>query len=220
MQARRAARELLLILFSQFNKQSKKLNEDKITEIVLKSVRTLVNDAYEDLKITSSSLLDMQNHIDSLETDNPENLERPIGVANLPVPIPLTSDMSGRVNALVDVADKSFNALEIAELSLLAQSADVKKFIVDVAKAYQENQDAIKELIKENAIGWDTERIVKIDKDIMKIALTELLYAKDAPVKVIIDEALELAKKYSTDESASFINGIIGQVVKKKELKD
>lgn len=220
MQARRAARELLLILFSQLNKKAENLNEDKISEIVLKSVRTLVNDAYEDLKITSGSLIDMQEHIDKLEVNDPGNLERPIGTSNLPVPIPLTSDMSGRVNSLIDVADKSFNALEIAELALLSQSSDVKKYIIEVVKSYQDNKEEISTLVKDNAIGWDVERIVKIDKDIMKIALTELLFAKDAPVKVIIDEALELAKKYSTEESSSFINGILGQVVKSKKLKD
>ena len=53
----------------------------------------------------------------------------------------------------------------------------------------------------------------KIDKDILRIAITELLFIKDAPVKVVIDEALELAKKYSTDESPSFINGILAKVV-------
>ena len=47
----------------------------------------------------------------------------------------------------------------------------------------------------------------KIDKDILRIAISEILYLQKAPHKVVIDEALELAKKYSTDDSSSFING-------------
>ena len=52
-----------------------------------------------------------------------------------------------------------------------------------------------------------------MDKDILRIAVVELLYIKDTPVKVVVDEALELSKKYSTDESASFINGILAKVI-------
>jgi N utilization substance protein B len=78
----------------------------------------------------------------------------------------------------------------------------------------------VKALINECSIGWDIDRILKLDKDIMKIAITELLFVKDAPIKVIIDEAVELAKKYSSEESTAFINGILGQIVKNKHLKD
>ena len=52
-----------------------------------------------------------------------------------------------------------------------------------------------------------------MDRDILRIAIIELLYIKDAPMKVIVDEALELAKKYSTDDSYSFINGILAKVI-------
>ena len=56
-------------------------------------------------------------------------------------------------------------------------------------------------------------RLVKMDKDILRIAIVELLYTKGAPMKVIVDEALELAKKYSTDDSSAFINGVLAKVV-------
>ena len=61
--------------------------------------------------------------------------------------------------------------------------------------------------------------MVKMDKDILRIAIVELLYIKDAPMKVVVDEALELAKKYSTDDSASFINGILAKVIVENGLK-
>ena len=48
-----------------------------------------------------------------------------------------------------------------------------------------------------------------MDKDILRIAISELLYIKETPMKVVVGEALELAKKYSTDDSASFVNGVL-----------
>ena len=70
-------------------------------------------------------------------------------------------------------------------------------------------------IIKELAFGWDIDRLFKIDKDILRISIIELVFMKDAPHKVVIDEALELAKKYSTDDSPSFINGILAKVVER-----
>ena len=58
---------------------------------------------------------------------------------------------------------------------------------------------------------------MKIDKDILRIAIAELLFIEGVPVKVVVDEALELAKKYSTDDSSSFINGILGKVIDEKK---
>ena len=59
-----------------------------------------------------------------------------------------------------------------------------------------------------------------MDKDILRIAIAEMLYLKETPDKVVIDEAIELAKKYSTDDSSSFINGILAKIVDiKKQSK-
>lgn len=220
MNARRAARELLLILFSQLKKNGENIDEEKISDIVLKSVRMLVNSSSEELELTSTNLVEMQDYLYDLELNDESNLERPVGVTNLPVPIPMTSDMQNKIDSMVDVADKAFQALEIAELCALSQTKDVKDFIINVTQTYQSNRDEIKGLISEHSIGWGLNRILKLDKDIMKIAITELLFIKDAPVKVIIDEAIELAKKYSSEESTAFINGILGQIVKVKNLKD
>ena len=220
MNARRAARELLLILFSQLKKNGENISEETIDDIILRSVRILVNSATEELELTSTGLVDMQDYLYDLELNDEGNLERPVGAENLPVPLPMSSDVQNKVNALVDVADKAFNALEIAELSVLSQTKEVKEYIINVTKTYQANRVEVKELINEHSIGWDISRILKLDKDIMKIALTELLFIKDAPVKVVVDEAVELAKKYSSEESTAFINGILGKIIRVKELKD
>lgn len=218
MNARRAARELLMILFSQLKKNADNINEDTIADVILRSVRMLVNSASEELELASTSLVDMQDYLYDLELNDEGNLERPFGALDLPVPIPMTSDMKNKVSSLVDVADKAFNALELAELCVLSQTKEVKEYIVNVTKTYQANRAEVKALINEHSIGWDIARILKLDKDIMKIAITELIFIKDAPVKVVIDEAVELAKKYSSEESTAFINGILGKIVRVKEL--
>lgn len=60
--------------------------------------------------------------------------------------------------------------------------------------------------------------INKIDLSILRLAIFELIISKDAPVKVIVDEAIELAKEFGSDKSASFVNGVMGKVIENKKL--
>ena len=213
MQARRAARELAFILFSLFDKKITHYSKNDLEDIILKSVRILTSSATDELKIAVGSLVAMRDQIDSYEADAEVNLNRPIGVANIPVPIPMTSDMTGRINEMIDIAEKSLMALEIAEFTTLDSQSEVKDYAVSIAEFFQKNHEEVDNIIQKYAKNWDLGRLVKMDKDILRIAIVELLYMKDAPMKVIVDEALELAKKYSTDDSASFINGILAKVI-------
>ena len=218
MQARRAARELALILFSQMN-SIENLDKWDFQDIVLKSVRTLTNNSTDDIKTSVNAILKIKEAISDYQANHPINLERPLGVSDVPVALPTTEDMQEKLDQLLEIAEKTMLAIEIAEMVALEENADVKEFVIKVANTYKENKAAIDEQIKKFAIGWDFNRLVKMDKDILRIAICELVYIKDAPVKVVIDEALEVAKKYSTDDSASFINGILGKVVIENNLK-
>ena len=218
MLARRAARELTLILFSQMEDNIKQYKNTDFNQMLVNSVRMLTNNAYEELKIQSSSVVDMIQYIDEYEANHPTNLARPIESNDIPVPIPLTSDMTGRLTSIADVCEKAFAALEIAEMSVLEENSDTKKYINKVVKAFIENYKKVDETIKTLSVGWDFNRLVKTDKNLLRIAITEMLYVKETPVKVVIDEAVELAKRYSTEDSASFINAILAKVVKENEL--
>lgn len=213
MQARRAARELALILFSQLDKKITSYSNEDFEDIILKSVRILTNNASDELKLTVGSLLEMKDFISDYEANHETNLERPIGTSNVSVPIPMTSDITCRINEMIEIAEKSLLALEIAEITTLESKNEVKNYVVQIAEKFRENAEVVDEQIQKFAKGWDIQRLVKMDKDILRIAITELLYIKDAPMKVVVDEALELAKKYSTDESSSFINGILAKVI-------
>ena len=218
MLARRAASELTLILFSQLGEDIKKYKNSDFNKIIVNSVRTLTNNAYEELKLESAAVVDMIQYIDEYESNHPANLARPIESNDIPVPIPLTSDMTGRLTAIADVCEKAFSALEIAEMSALEENSETKKYIQKITTAYAEKHSEIDSMIKRLSVGWDFNRLVKTDKDLLRIAITELLYVKEAPVKVVIDEAVELAKRYSTEDSASFINAILAKVVRENEL--
>ena len=220
MQARRAARELALILFSQFDKKITQYNQTEFEDIILKSVRTLTNNSIDELKTSVGTINAMKEQVENYEADSPVNLERPLQAKNLPVALPMTSDLKQQLDELLGICEKVVMALEIAEMTALEYTGEVKNYVLQIANIYKEHGEEIDSLIKKFAKGWDIDRLVKIDKDILRIAISELLFVEGVPVKVVIDEALELAKKYSTDDSSSFINGILGKVVDEKKARD
>ncbi len=75
----------------------------------------------------------------------------------------------------------------------------------------------IDQMIQANAPKWPIDKINRVDLNILRYALWELLYFKKNPTKVVIDEVIEIAKEYGTDTSSSFINGVIGTILKKNE---
>lgn len=83
-------------------------------------------------------------------------------------------------------------------------------YLTDIIKGFVENRAEIDSIISKYSQGWKIERISKVDLAVMRIALTEIIYRKDIPLQVSINEALEICKKYSSEESSKFINGILG----------
>ena len=219
MQARRASRELALILFSQFEKEISNYSKKDFEEIMVKSVRILSDSASEELKLTVGSLIDIKSFLEEYEADHESNLSRPIGAKNKPVQIPMTDEMISKVDTMLEVAEKAILALEIAEFTALENQSEVQNYAVEIAEKFKTNHTTIDNEIQKYSNGWDISRLVKIDKDILRIAITELLYIKETPVKVVADEAVELAKKYSTEDSSSFVNGILAKVILENGLK-
>ena len=94
------------------------------------------------------------------------------------------------------------------------EGSDVKDFTESIVRGTTENIDALDEVIRKAAANWQLERMAVIDKNILRIAAYELVYMPEIPTSVTINEAIEIAKKYSTEESASFINGILDRISK------
>ena len=108
---------------------------------------------------------------------------------------------------------------EIVENAVEARLVEENTFAFSLAQLTYENIDEIDKLINENSVGWRVERLPKVSLAIMRLALCEILYVPSVPTGVSINEAVELAKKFATQEDASFINGILGKYVRQNETK-
>lgn len=86
-------------------------------------------------------------------------------------------------------------------------------FVTDTLRGIRQHRDQLNNLIRTHAQGWTLERLVSVDRNILRLGLYELLYA-DTPAEVVINEAVELAKRFGTEHSAAFVNGILDQAWK------
>ena len=120
--------------------------------------------------------------------------------------LPFHEDGSQALDFILDTDMEEGSFQEVQE--------DFERFL-----AHKEEVDTI---IHDTLIGWDMHRLAKVDLAILRLAVYEMYFCDDIPPKVSINEAVELGKKYSTDDSSRFINGILGSVYKKYEegLKD
>ena len=88
------------------------------------------------------------------------------------------------------------------------------KRLINGVKKYQEEIDRV---LADHSEHWTLKRMATIDRNILRMAAFELLYCPDIPFKVTLNEAIELAKKFSTEESSAFINGILDQIQARKD---
>ena len=87
-------------------------------------------------------------------------------------------------------------------------------YLSEILNGVVEKENEISDLIKKYAIGWNINRISRIARAILSVAVYEILYYEDVPESVAINEAIELTKKYDTSETAAFVNGILGSVAR------
>lgn len=88
-------------------------------------------------------------------------------------------------------------------------------YITEKVQKVAEKLEEIDALINEAADGWKTTRMGKVDLSILRLAVYEMNFDDDVPVKVAINEAVNLAKEFSGDESPAFINGVLGKIIEK-----
>ena len=102
-----------------------------------------------------------------------------------------------------------FNAIDGMMTEHVLDDQDTP-YIQDILQGFIQHQEEIDNIISEKSKGWKFDRISKVDLSILRLALYEILYRQDIPNSVSINEGVELAKKYGSDKSGSFINGILG----------
>ncbi|NEZ46304.1 transcription antitermination factor NusB [Clostridium niameyense] len=108
-----------------------------------------------------------------------------------------------------DVVDNSKEILDEKENHL-----DMD-YIVRILKGVEEHREELDKEIEKFLLKWKLSRLSKIDLTILRLATYEVLYEEEIPNKVAVNEAIEIAKKYSEEKSASFINGVLGNMIKR-----
>lgn len=122
--------------------------------------------------------------------------------------------------AFILIFEKSFQK-DISVTELIDSAVELElfphnEFAEGLAKKVYLKLDEIDAVIEENLVGWSAKRISKATKAILRLAVCEMLYSENMPVGVAINEAVEIAKKYASQEDASYINGVLGSIAKKK----
>ncbi|MDD7299647.1 NusB antitermination factor [Fibrobacter intestinalis] len=97
-------------------------------------------------------------------------------------------------------------------------AAEMKRYGMSLVDLIQEHRAELDALLEEYSQGWSLDRLAILDRLLLYIALTELQYKPDVPVKVVINEAVEIANKFSTENSSRFINGILNQFARSKGM--
>jgi N utilization substance protein B len=122
------------------------------------------------------------------------------------------------VDLLFEAEARGLSPAEVVEVRTgLAETkhdvAVLHPYTVSAARGVGDQAAHIDDLISSHLQGWTLDRLPAVDRAILRVAVWELLYADDVPEPVAVDEAVQLAKELSTDESPAFINGVLGQVM-------
>ena len=118
-----------------------------------------------------------------------------------------------REQALSMIFEMNFNDNSVDEMvdnALIFRDESVDEYAVQIAQHWEDNLSAVEQYSKK----WKANRLPKVSLAILMLAITEIAYVKDAPVGAVINEAVELAKKYAGPEDASYINGVLGGYVR------
>jgi transcription antitermination factor NusB len=122
------------------------------------------------------------------------------------------------MQALYQLDVQGNDILGLLEKFFLESDTDnfVRKLASDWTKGTWDNLKQCDELITASTIKWEFARLSPVDRSILRLSVYQLKFCPDIPPKVIINEAIELAKKFSTDKSPAFVNGVLDAILKKK----
>jgi len=120
------------------------------------------------------------------------------------------------LDVLYEADVRGTSALETAAERLAQADPPVPAYAVTLIEGVVAHRARIDDLLSTYAEGWVIDRMPAVDRNVLRIGIYELLYADAVPDAVAIDEAVELAKKLSTDESPNFVNGLLARVLQLK----
>jgi transcription antitermination protein NusB len=198
------ARELALLSLSQLPVNPKKLTEEHLPKLVLATVRTLraevqdtLDNAAAELQRSNDRLLTSQTRASDL--DSARNMVKEA--------IEYTQTAINQLGASVEFPEL---------IQLATQDKEVGRYAIQMVKIINEHRVMIDEQIGAALVDWQVTRLAQIDRDILRIAVAEMMFL-NLPDSVAINEAVELAKRYSGDEGHRFINGVLRRVTDQKK---
>jgi N utilization substance protein B len=114
--------------------------------------------------------------------------------------------------------DEGESGVAGGDSQLPAELEDAFSYAQDLVAGTQEHLEEIDEIIRRQAEHWRLERMPAVDRNILRLAVFEFLYETDVPQLVILDEAIELAKEFGTEQSGRFVNGVLDGILKTQSL--
>jgi transcription antitermination protein NusB len=117
------------------------------------------------------------------------------------------------VDVLYEADVRSRDPLAVLRDRIETANPPVPEHTIRLVEGVAENAGRIDELIARHASNWQLDRLPDVDRAILRMATFELLWADDVPDAVVIDEAVELAKALSTDDSPAYVNGVLGAIL-------
>jgi N utilization substance protein B len=205
LQPRRIARELALLSLSQMPSTPDKLDAQQMNKLVLAAVRTLTGEIQEALETAAAELQRGSDRLLTSETRASDVLSAKAMVADA-----------------IDLAQKAINrlgtAVEIPEMVQLTNQQEVRTYALEILKTINRRQVEIDQSLTQALQDWQLNRLAHIDRDILRISVAEITFL-GIPDRVAINEAVELAKRYSDDEGHRFINGVLRRVTDRLKIE-
>ncbi|MFN6237609.1 transcription antitermination factor NusB [Microcystis sp.] len=200
-QPRRIARELALLSLSQIKGNPENLEQQTLNDLILVAVRTLTVEIQETLETAAAEISRGNERILASDTKatNIKSAQTMVKEA-----ISLTHNAINRLGTVID----------FPEIVQLSSQYEVREYALELIGTVYRRRAEIEQELTGALVDWQLHRLPRIDRDILQIAVAEMLYL-DIPQKVAINEAIELAKRYSDDEGYRFINGVLRRVTNK-----
>ncbi|MEO1062596.1 MAG: transcription antitermination factor NusB [Actinomycetota bacterium] len=126
----------------------------------------------------------------------------------------MSGSSDARERAMALLYEASIRGLGIDDV-LAGLAVDPVPLAVELATGVAEHHDDLDPVIAESSVNWPLDRMPTMDRTILRLAAYELAHRPDVPMPVIIDEAVELAKRFSTDDSGRFVNGVLSRVAER-----
>jgi N utilization substance protein B len=120
------------------------------------------------------------------------------------------------LDILFESEARGVSASVVLDERVVAGDPPIHEYTVALVRGVAQNAARIDELLASYAQGWSLERMPAVDRNVLRIGVYEILYVEDVPDAVAVSEALSLVRELSTDESPSFVNGVLGNILKNK----